>query len=32
VLVGAVSQEGSALQCTVQVLHSTPAEFLLSLL
>ncbi len=32
VLVGAASAEGSALQCTVQVLHSTPAEFLLSLL
>ncbi len=32
VLTGAASLEGTALQCTVQVLHSTPAEFLLSLL
>jgi hypothetical protein len=32
VLVGAASVEGNALHCTVQVLHSTPAEFLLSLL
>ncbi|MDP1823695.1 MAG: PEP/pyruvate-binding domain-containing protein [Archangium sp.] len=32
VLTGAATVEGSELQCTVQVLHSTPAEFLLSLL
>jgi len=32
VLVGAASVEDSSLHCTVQVLHSTPAEFLLSLL
>ncbi len=32
VLVGAARSEGTDLQCTVQVLHSTPAEFLLSLL
>ena len=31
-LVGAASYEGTDLQCTVEVLHSTPAEFLLSLL
>ncbi len=32
VLVGAGRSEGADLRCTVQVLHSTPAEFLLSLL
>ncbi len=32
VLVGAGRSEGTDLQCTIQVLHSTPAEFLLSLL
>ena len=31
-LTGAATVEGNELQCTVQVLHSTPAEFLLSLL
>ncbi|MDP2274308.1 MAG: PEP/pyruvate-binding domain-containing protein [Archangium sp.] len=32
VLVGAGRSEGTDLRCTIQVLHSTPAEFLLSLL
>jgi hypothetical protein len=32
VLVGAARSEGTELMCTVQVLHSTPAEFLISLL